>query len=60
MSILWDHSPRYHSYDTKTLSDFKYNTETVLKEYFNVFEKSLKKLEEYNITLEQLNQEFIK
>lgn len=60
MSILWDHSPRYHSYDTKTLSDFKYNTETVLEEYFNVFEKSLKKLEEYNITLEQLNQEFIK
>jgi len=56
-SILWEHTPRKYSYDIKNIIAFKFTPEAIAKEYFILFQNTMKKLEEYNITLDELNDE---
>ena len=60
-SIFWSWTNRRYPYASENLIDFKYNAQSVAKEYYSYFTKTLDKLDkEYNLNLEQLNDDFNK
>ena len=59
-SIFWDYTPRRDSYAIDNLVAFKFDTDSVAKEYFELFQNTLKDLKGmHKLNLEELNEKFV-
>ena len=59
-SIFWDYTPRRDSYAIDNLVAFKFDIDSVAKEYFELFQNTLKDLKDmYKLNLEELNEKFV-
>jgi hypothetical protein len=58
ISLFWDYTPRKKTYDSKNIVAFQFQQQLIAKEYFELFEETLEKLEqEYQTNLYEINKE---